>query len=342
MLLVTGGCGFIGSNFVLDWFKWERDPIVVVDKLTYAGNFSSLDSVKGNPLFNFIKGDINDKHLIESIIEKFKPKAIINFAAETHVDRSINNPEEFVKTNINGTFCLLESAKNYWNGLNSKDQNIFRYLQVSTDEVFGSLTANALPFTETTPYSPNNPYSASKAAADHLVKAYHHTYGFPVLITNCSNNYGPFQFPEKLIPFCILNALQGKPLLIYGDGMHVRDWLYVTDHCLAIRMVLAKANIGETYNIGGHSEKTNIEVVETICKILDELIPTRNSYSSLIRYIDDRQGHDRRYAIDSTKIHRDLAWAPQETFETGLRNTILWYLENASINIIKQNESFRE
>lgn len=343
MILVTGGCGFIGSNFVLDWLKYENDPIVVIDKLTYAGNLSNLDSVKENRRFTFVKGDINDKNLIESLIEKYKPRAIINFAAESHVDRSINNPDEFIKTNINGTFCLLESARHYWRDLNSKNQETFRYLQVSTDEVYGSLTAADHPFTETTPYSPNNPYSASKAAADHLVKAYYHTYGLPVFITNCSNNYGSFQFPEKLIPFTILNALQGKPLLIYGDGLQIRDWLYVTDHCAAIRKVLAKANMGETYNIGGHCEKTNIEVVKAICKILDELRPTNKSYSSLITHIKDRPGHDRRYAIDSSKIQRQLGWNPQETFESGIRKTIFWFLDNLNwINTIKQDEYFQK
>lgn len=330
MILVTGGCGFIGSNFVLDWIAIENEPILVLDKLTYAGNIANLESVQHHPQFTFIQGDINNRELIQSLLEKYQPRAILNFAAESHVDRSIREPDEFIRTNINGTFCLLEVARQYWVSLNPAEKIAFRFLQISTDEVYGSLTAEEPAFKETNLYQPKNPYSASKAAADHLVKAYHHTHGIPTLITNCSNNYGPYQFPEKLIPLTILNALAHKPLFIYGDGLQIRDWLYVTDHCAAIRKVLAESAIGETYNIGGHNEKTNLDVVKTLCHSLDQLQPSPNSvsYASLITHIEDRPGHDRRYAIDASKIQRELNWVPKENFESGIQKTVIWYLKN--------------
>ncbi len=344
MSLVTGGCGFIGSNFILDWLAIENEPVLVLDKLTYAGNISNLEQVQSHPLFTFVKGDINDKDLLETLFKKYQPRAILNFAAESHVDRSINDPDQFIRNNVNGTFCLLESARQYWLKLNTVEQASFRFLQVSTDEVYGSLKTYDPPFNETTKYSPNNPYSASKAAADHLVNAYFHTYGLPIFITNCSNNYGPLQFPEKLIPFTLLNALQNKPLLIYGDGLQIRDWLYVTDHCAAIRQVLANGKPGETFNVGGQSEKTNLEVVNTVCQILDEIKPHPNSipYASLITHIKDRPGHDRRYAIDAAKIRHELEWEPKENFASGLRKTISWYLNNLSwIQTIKSHSSFQ-
>ena len=344
MIFITGGCGFIGSNFVLDWLKIEKEPILVLDKLNYAGNLNNLESIRWDTRFYFIHDDINNKSLIKSLLEKYQPRAILNFAAESHVDKSIHHPEDFVHTNINGTFCLLEAAKEYWLKLNSKQQSHFRFLQVSTDEVYGSLKANAAPFTEDDTYKPNNPYSATKASADHLVRAYHHTYGLPTLTTLCSNNYGPYQFPEKLIPFILLNALQHKPLFIYGDGMHIRDWLYVSDHCAAIRDVLAKAKIGETYNVGGHNEKTNLDVVNTLCSILDKLKPHSSlSYTSLISHIEDRPGHDRRYAIDASKIQRDIGWAPKESFETGIHKTVSWYLNNMSwVRDLNQTGAFQQ
>lgn len=342
---MTGGCGFIGSNFVLEWLALENEPVVVIDKLTYAGNFSNLKSIENHPQFIFIKGDINDRELIESLLIKYRPRALINFAAESHVDRSINKPDEFILTNINGSFTLLETARNYWSKLQNAEQIAFRFLQISTDEVYGALKEAEAPFNEDHPYSPRNPYSASKAAADHLVKAYFHTYGLPVLITNCSNNYGPYQFPEKLIPFVILNALEGKPLLLYGDGLQIRDWLYVTDHCDAIRKVLKDGILGETYNIGGHCEKTNLDVVKTICATLDNIQPNSqlNSYSSLITHIADRPGHDRRYAIDANKIKVQLGWQPKESFNSGIHKTTLWYLNNLPwINSIKIKENYQD
>ena len=330
MILVTGGAGFIGSNFILDWIAATGEAVINLDKLTYAGNLENLAGLKDDPRHVFVQGDINDRELVAKLLGQHRPRAIIHFAAESHVDRSIHGPGEFITTNINGTFSLLEEARAYWQGLQGEEKAAFRFLHVSTDEVYGSLGPSDPPFTETTAYAPNSPYSASKAASDHLVRAYHHTYGLPTLTTNCSNNYGAFQFPEKLIPLIILNALNGKPLPIYGDGMNVRDWLYVGDHCAAIRAVLTGGRLGETYNIGGWNEKTNLDVVNTVCAILDELKPNPGitHYSSLITYVTDRPGHDRRYAIDARKIERELGWKPKETFETGIRKTVTWYLGN--------------
>jgi dTDP-glucose 4,6-dehydratase len=331
MLLVTGGAGFIGGNFILDWLK---DPtaegIINLDKLTYAGNLATLDSIKNDPRHIFVHGDIGNKELLTKLLKGHQPRAILNFAAESHVDRSIHGPAEFVQTNIVGTFNLLECAREYWNDLAQENKNNFRFHHVSTDEVYGSLSSTAPAFTEAHPYEPNSPYSASKAASDHLVRAWFHTYGFPVVTTNCSNNYGPYHFPEKLIPLVILNALNSKPLPIYGDGQQVRDWLYVGDHCSAIREVLAKGKLGETYNIGGWNEKANIEVVKTICQILDELRPRVDgkSYAEQIIFVKDRPGHDRRYAIDASKLKRELGWRPTETFDTGIKKTVQWYLDN--------------
>ena len=328
MILVTGGAGFIGANFVLDWLTGGGEPIVNLDKLTYAGNLENLVALKDDPRHIFVRGDIGDAALIEKLLQQYQPRAIVNFAAESHVDRSIHGPEDFIQTNVVGTFHLLEAVRAYWSGLPDGQRAAFRFLHVSTDEVYGSLGPNDAAFTETTPYAPNSPYSASKAASDHLVRAYHHTYGLPVLTTNCSNNYGPYQFPEKLIPLIILNALNGKPLPIYGDGLNVRDWLYVGDHCSAIRAVLEKGRLGETYNIGGWNEMANIEVVKTVCALLDELKPAAQPYATLITYVKDRPGHDRRYAIDASKIERELGWKPAQTFETGIRKTVRWYLDN--------------
>ncbi len=330
MILVTGGAGFIGSNFILDWIASEQAPVINLDKLTYAGNLNNLAALQGDARHVFVQGDICDGALVGRLLREHKPRAIVHFAAESHVDRSIHGPAEFIQTNINGTFSLLEETRAYWQALQGGEKEAFRFLHVSTDEVYGSLGPDDAPFTETTPYAPNSPYSASKAASDHLVRAYHHTYGMPTLTTNCSNNYGAYQFPEKLIPLIILNALNGKPLPIYGDGQNIRDWLYVGDHCTAIREVLHKGRLGETYNIGGLNEKTNLDVVHTVCAILDELKPAANSqpYSSLITYVKDRPGHDRRYAIDARKIERELGWKPAETFETGIRKTVRWYLEH--------------
>ena len=331
MILVTGGAGFIGGNFVLDWLNQEdSQSLINLDALTYAGNLTTLQTVQDNPKYQFIKGTIGDLVLITQLLQEHQPSAIINFAAESHVDRSIHGPSEFIKTNIVGTFNLLECARSYWNELPEPQKSTFRFLHVSTDEVYGSLGPNDPPFTEKHPYEPNSPYSASKAASDHLVRAWFHTYGFPVLTTNCSNNYGPYHFPEKLIPLCILNALNGKPLPIYGDGQQVRDWLYVKDHCAAIRTVLEIGALGETYNIGGWNEKANIDVVKTICSILNELKPRLDgkSYVEQITFVKDRPGHDRRYAIDASKIERELGWKPAETFETGIRKTVQWYLDN--------------
>ena len=326
MILVTGGAGFIGANFVLDWIAAEGTPVVNLDKLTYAGNPDNLASLKGDARHVFARGDINDRTLIAKLLQQHQPQAIVHFAAESHVDRSIHGPGEFVQTNIVGTFSLLEEARAYWSALDGKAKENFCFLHVSTDEVYGSLDAGDPAFSETTPYAPNSPYAASKAGSDHLVRAYHHTYGLPVITTNCSNNYGPLQFPEKLIPLMILNALNGKPLPVYGDGKNVRDWLYVGDHCAGIRAALSRGRPGETYNIGGNSEKTNIEVVRAVCAILDELHPAGAPHAQLINYVKDRPGHDRRYAINAAKIKQELGWEPREHFETGLRRTVEWYL----------------
>lgn len=329
-ILVTGGAGFIGSNFVLNWLADPlADGIVNIDKLTYAGNRKTLAPVDGDPRHIFSQTDICDRIALDSLFAKYQPRAVVHFAAESHVDRSIHGPAEFIQTNIVGTFTLLEAARAYWTGLDVRAKAAFRFLHVSTDEVFGSLGPSDPQFSETTPYAPNSPYSASKAAADHLVRAYHHTYGLPVLTTNCSNNYGPYHFPEKLIPLMIANALGGKPLPVYGDGQNVRDWLYVGDHCAAIGEVLARGRLGETYNVGGWNEKTNLEVVHALCNLLDQLKPkAAGSYRDQITYVKDRPGHDRRYAIDARKLERELGWKPAETFETGLRKTVQWYLDN--------------
>jgi len=331
VILVTGGAGFIGGNFVLDWLKEpNNEGIINLDKLTYAGNLATLASSKDDPRHIFVHGDIGDKELVQRLLSEHKPRAIVNFAAESHVDRSIHGPAEFVQTNIVGTFNLLECAREYWNSLDVDKKAQFRFHHVSTDEVYGSLSAQDPAFTESHPYEPNSPYSASKAASDHLVRAWFHTYGLPVVTTNCSNNYGPYHFPEKLIPLVILNALNSKPLPIYGDGQQVRDWLYVGDHCSAIREVLANGRLGETYNIGGWNEKANLDVVKTICSILNELKPRMDgkSYAEQITFVKDRPGHDRRYAIDASKVERELGWRPAETFDTGIRKTVQWYLDN--------------
>ena len=328
MILVTGGAGFIGSNFVLDWLASTDEPVINLDKLTYAGNPDNLAAIEGDSRHQLVKGDICDRELVNQLIATHKPRAIVHFAAESHVDRSIHGPGDFIRTNVDGTFSLLEAARAYCAGLSDTDKNNFRFLHVSTDEVFGTLSPTDPPFSETTPYAPNSPYSASKAASDHLVRAWHHTYGLPVLTSNCSNNYGPLQFPEKLVPLMIANALAGKPLPIYGDGQQVRDWLYVGDHCSAIRCILTDGKPGETYNIGGWNEKANIDVVHTLCDLLDELAPGKQSYRQQITYVTDRPGHDRRYAIDARKTERELGWRPAETFETGMRKTVQWYLAN--------------
>jgi dTDP-glucose 4,6-dehydratase len=329
MILVTGGAGFIGANFVLDWRAEGKEPVVNVDKLTYAGNLGSLAALKDDSGHHFVRADIGDRATIDALLAAHRPRAIVNFAAESHVDRSIHGPAAFIDTNIVGTFALLEAARAYWSSLPEPERSGFRFLHVSTDEVYGSLAPGADGFCETTPYAPNSPYSASKAASDHLVRAYHHTYGLPTLTTNCSNNYGPLQFPEKLIPLMIVNAIAGKPLPVYGDGKNVRDWLYVGDHCAAIRTVLARGAPGATYNIGGNAEKTNIEVVHTLCRILAELRPGRD-YAAQISFVRDRPGHDRRYAIDSSKIRSELGWTPRETFDSGLARTVRWYLDHAA------------
>ena len=330
MILVTGGAGFIGSNFVLDWLAQCNEPVVTFDKLTYAGNMNNLLAVRARPEHIFVRADICDTARVAELLTLHKPRAIVHFAAESHVDRSIHGPGEFISTNINGTFSMLEASRAYWSALPEAEKANFRFLHVSTDEVFGSLGPDDAPFSETTAYAPNSPYSASKAAADHLVRSYHHTYGFPTLTTNCSNNYGPFHFPEKLIPLMIANALAGKSLPIYGDGTNVRDWLYVSDHCAAIREVLKGGRCGETYNIGGWNEMTNLEVVNTLVEILDQLAPKadQSTYRKQITYVTDRPGHDRRYAIDARKIERELGWKPVETFATGIKKTVQWYLDN--------------
>ena len=344
MILVTGGAGFIGSNFVLDWLQQFSEPLVNLDKLTYAGNLANLVSIQGRAEHIFVREDICNTAAIDALLKQHKPRAIVHFAAESHVDRSIHGPGEFIATNINGTFSMLEAARAYWSGLQGAEKDAFRFLHVSTDEVFGSLGADDAPFSETTAYAPNSPYSASKAAADHLVRSYHHTYGFPTLTTNCSNNYGPFHFPEKLIPLMITNALAGKDLPIYGDGKNVRDWLYVSDHCAAIRRVLESGRPGETYNIGGWNEMSNQEVVDTLCGILDELRPRADSvsYRSQIRYVADRPGHDRRYAIDARKIERELGWKPAETFASGIRKTVRWYLDHQDWVAQVQSGAYRK
>ena len=329
-ILVTGGAGFIGGNFVLDWLAAHDETVVNLDKLTYAGNLQTLASLQGNPRHVFVQGDIGDRELVAGLLAQYQPRAVLNFAAESHVDRSIHGPGDFIHTNVLGTFNLLESVRAYWVALPAEEQQAFRFLHVSTDEVYGTLSPQDPPFAEDNRYEPNSPYSASKAASDHLVRAWHHTYGLPVLTTNCSNNYGPYHFPEKLIPLVILNALAGKPLPIYGDGLQVRDWLYVKDHCSAIRRVLDAGQPGETYNVGGWNEKANLDVVHTICHLLDELRPRADGqpYASQITYVQDRPGHDRRYAIDARKLERELGWKPAETFDSGIRKTVQWYLDN--------------
>ncbi|MFT5426239.1 MAG: dTDP-glucose 4,6-dehydratase [Gammaproteobacteria bacterium] len=329
-IIVTGGAGFIGANFVMDWLHKYQEPVVNLDKLTYAGNLGNLVTLEDNKNHYFIKGDIGDSEFINKLLIEHKPRAVINFAAESHVDRSIHDPEDFIQTNIVGTFRLLDTVCAYWKELPENEKDTFRFLQVSTDEVYGSLEVNAPAFTESNRYEPNSPYSATKAASDHLVRAYHHTYGLPVLTTNCSNNYGPYQFPEKLIPLVTHNALSGSELPIYGDGQHIRDWLYVSDHCDAVRRVLKAGKVGESYNIGGLNEKSNLEVVHTLCDILDEIREKDDgsSYRNQITFVKDRAGHDRRYAIDATRVEQELNWKPTETFETGIRKTVHWYLDN--------------
>ncbi|MGQ5489381.1 dTDP-glucose 4,6-dehydratase [Thauera sp. ZXT1-4] len=343
VILVTGGAGFIGANFVLDWLKGSDEPVLNLDALTYAGNLENLASLQNDPRHVFVHGDICDRPLLDRLFAEHAPRAIVHFAAESHVDRSIHGPGAFVRTNVEGTFTLLEAARAYWSGLPANAREGFRFLHVSTDEVYGSLGPNDPAFTETKTYEPNSPYSASKAASDHLVRAWHHTYGLPVLTTNCSNNYGPCQFPEKLIPLMIVNALAGKPLPVYGDGLNVRDWLYVGDHCSAIREVLARGRSGETYNIGGWNEMANIEIVRTVCGLLDALRPDpAGSRERLIAHVTDRPGHDRRYAIDARKIERELGWRPAETFASGIRKTVEWYLDNPAWLANVQSGAYRD
>lgn len=344
MIFVTGGAGFIGANFVLGWLRQSDEPVLNLDKLTYAGNLENLASLEGDARHVFVRGDICDRPLIEALLRQYRPRAIVHFAAESHVDRSIHGPAEFMRTNVEGTFTLLEAARAYWSGLEGGARSAFRFHHVSTDEVYGSLTPEAAPFAETHPYAPNSPYSASKAASDHLVRAWHHTYGLPVLTSNCSNNYGPYQFPEKLIPLTIVNALAGKPLPLYGDGRQVRDWLYVGDHCAALARILAAGRPGETYNVGGWNEMPNLEIVHTVCALLDELRPRADglSYARQIAFVADRPGHDRRYAIDARKIERELGWRPAETFATGIRKTVQWYLEHPDWVARVQSGAYRE
>ncbi len=344
LIVVTGGAGFIGSNFILHWIASENSGVINVDKLTYAGNLHNLRSVENHPKYSFEHGDVLDREFLRALLQRLQPRAIVHFAAESHVDRSIHGPDAFIRTNINGTFHLLEETRAYWDALSESERARFRFLHVSTDEVYGSLGAEDPAFTEQTAYAPNSPYSASKAASDHLVRAYHHTYHLPVLTTNCSNNYGPFQFPEKLIPLMILNACAGKPLPIYGDGKNVRDWLFVEDHCRAIRIVLEGGRPGETYNVGGIVEKTNLEIVGYICHLLDELRPNDPviPHNNLITFIKDRPGHDRRYAMDTTKIERELKWRPAETFESGIRKTVQWYLEHSDWTKDVTSGSYRQ
>jgi dTDP-glucose 4,6-dehydratase len=343
-VLITGGAGFIGSNFVLQWLEQESAPLLNLDNLTYAGNPANLASVEDNPRYSFVRGDINDRELVRGLLSEHKPAAIVHFAAESHVDRSILGPEEFIRTNIHGTFSLLEESRRYYNELAADEQQRFRFLHVSTDEVYGSLGEDDPAFCETTPYAPNSPYAASKAASDHLVRAWYHTYKFPTVTTNCSNNYGPLQFPEKLIPLIIHNALHGKTLPVYGDGQNVRDWLFVGDHCSAIRCVLRNGRLGETYNVGGRSERRNIDVVRTICAVLDELRSgsAHCPHAQLIAFVPDRPGHDRRYAIDSSRIERELGWRPQISFEEGIRTTVAWYLQHADWVAAITNGSYRD
>lgn len=344
MILVTGGAGFIGANFVLDWLGVTDESVVNVDKLTYAGNLENLASLQGDARHIFVQADIGDSAAIDVLLQKHRPRAVINFAAESHVDRSIHGPEDFIQTNVVGTFRLLEAVRAYWNGLEGDAKSNFRFLHVSTDEVYGTLLPSDPAFTEKHSYEPNSPYSASKAASDHLVRAWHHTYGLPVLTTNCSNNYGPLHFPEKLIPLMIVNALAGKPLPIYGDGQQIRDWLYVRDHCSAIRRVLEAGKLGDTYNVGGWNEKANIDIVKTVCALLDDLRPRADgkSYAEQITYVIDRPGHDRRYAIDARKLERELGWRPAETFDTGIRKTVQWYLDNPGWVANVQSGSYRD
>ena len=343
-ILVTGGAGFIGANFVLDWLAASNEAVINLDKLTYAGNPETLASLQGDLRHQLVQGDIGDTALVSRLLAEHKPRAVVNFAAESHVDRSIHGPGDFIETNIVGTFHLLESVRGYWTDLPEADKTAFRFLHVSTDEVYGSLAKTDPAFSETHRYEPNSPYSASKAASDHLVRAWHHTYGLPVLTTNCSNNYGPYHFPEKLIPLMIVNALAGKPLPVYGDGMQIRDWLYVKDHCSAIRRVLEAGHLGEVYNVGGWNEKPNIEIVNTVCKLLDELRPKQDgsSYATQITYVTDRPGHDRRYAIDARKLEAELGWKPAETFETGIRKTVEWYLANPDWVAHVQSGAYRD
>ncbi|MCC6073361.1 dTDP-glucose 4,6-dehydratase [Massilia sp. GCM10020059] len=353
MIFVTGGAGFIGSNFVLDWLAQSGEGIVNVDKLTYAGNLDNLVSLQGDARHHFVRGDICDGDAMLALLEQYRPRALVHFAAESHVDRSIHSPSAFITTNVSGTFALLEAARAYWNTLTGREKDEFRFVHISTDEVYGSLGENDAPFTEMTAYAPNSPYSASKASSDHLVRAYFHTYGLPTITTNCSNNYGPYQFPEKLIPLVMANALAGKPLPIYGDGGQVRDWLYVSDHCAAVRRALEAGRPGEVYNVGGWNEMKNIDVVRTLCAILDELRPAPGrSYASQVRFVADRPGHDRRYAVDAGKIERELGWKPVETFDTGIRKTVQWYLDHqdwvanvqsgAYLSWVEQNYAKRE
>ena len=343
MILVTGGAGFIGANFILDWALQTGEPVLNLDALTYAGNLESLAALNGDARHVFVHGDITDRPLLDRLLARHRPRAVLHFAAESHVDRSIHGPAAFVKTNVEGTFTLLEATRAYWSSLNGEDKAGFRFHHVSTDEVYGSLGKTEAAFTETRSYEPNSPYSASKAASDHLVRAWFHTYGLPVLTSNCSNNYGPYHFPEKLIPLMIVNALAGKPLPVYGDGQQIRDWLYVKDHCAAIRAVLARGTPGQTYNIGGWNEKPNIEIVQTVCALLDEMRPDpAGSHARLITHVTDRPGHDRRYAIDARKIERELGWKPAETFDTGIRKTVRWYLEHADWVARVQSGAYRD
>ncbi len=344
MILVTGGAGFIGANFVLDWLAQGDEPVITLDKLTYAGNRENLAALEGDARHVFVQGDIGDTALVQRLLAQHRPRAVLNFAAESHVDRSIHGPGDFIQTNVVGTFRLLEGVRAHWETLPAGEREAFRFLHVSTDEVYGTLAPSDPAFTESHRYEPNSPYSASKAASDHLVRAWHHTYGLPVLTTNCSNNYGPFHFPEKLIPLMIVNALAGKPLPVYGDGLQVRDWLYVKDHCSAIRRVLQAGRVGEVYNVGGWNEKPNIEIVQTVCALLDTLRPRADgaSYASQITFVKDRPGHDRRYAIDARKIERELGWKPAETFESGIRKTIQWYLDHPDWVQRVQSGAYRE
>jgi dTDP-glucose 4,6-dehydratase len=344
MILVTGGAGFIGANFVLDWLRASDEPVLNLDKLTYAGNPENLASLQGDARHVFVQGDIGDADLLPKLLAQHRPRAVVNFAAESHVDRSIHGPEDFIQTNVVGTTRLLQSVRSHWQGLGDAERAAFRFLHVSTDEVYGSLGLGDAAFTESHRYEPNSPYSASKAASDHLVRAWHHTYGLPVLTTNCSNNYGPYHFPEKLIPLMIVNALAGKPLPVYGDGQQIRDWLYVTDHCSAIRRVLQAGRVGEVYNVGGWNEKPNLEIVHTVCALLDELRPRAdgNSYRSQISFVKDRPGHDRRYAIDARKIEQELGWRPAETFDTGIRKTVQWYLAHPDWVAHVQSGAYRD